>query len=352
MPPKPKRRATSRHAPETAAPVRNSLYDRANGFMLGCFLTLIRYRFARPSFQAHRRRLLEFLGEAGLDIALPASQRAYDSQADQLLQEVILACRDRSAELADFALLGGIAVIDASLRLSEEPVIDGLRETATDVLARHGLDGTALYDRFLAYVRQSDDEAKADGLAELRIDTFLSPALDLLTSTIEPLAPDPAMAFVAMPFRPPYAGYFDRLYRPLAAALDCGAFRMWGGLSGEAYVELMLAVMRRCRIVIADLSSVNPNVLYEFGVARGLGKRVVPLCQRSSADGLPSNIRSDTMLQLYSPREKGWPALTVLRCAAQVSLVDFSRELAEKRIAGARWVEGGRLPRLPEDEDD
>lgn len=125
---------------------------------------------------------------------------------------------------------------------------------------------------------------------------------------------------------------------------------MWGGLSGEAYVELMLAIMRRCKIVLADLSDVNPNVLYEFGVARGLDKQVVPLCLRSYVGKLPSNIASDTMLQLYSSREKEWPAGTVLRCAAQVSLLDFSRELAERRLAVAHWEKGARLPQLPVDD--
>jgi hypothetical protein len=111
-------------------------------------------------------------------------------------------------------------------------------------------------------------------------------------------------------------------------------------------VELMLTVMRRCRMVVADLSDVNGNVLYEFGVARGLDKRVVPLCQRRYAGALPSNIASDQLLQLYSPREKDWPAVTALRCAAQVSLVDLGQEMAEKSIAGATWAEGDRLPTL------
>jgi hypothetical protein len=350
---KDKRRNSPRRAgaPKTKArEFQSSLYDRANGFMLGCFLTLVRYRFARDSFQFHRLRMGEFLHEAGIKIKLPASQGAYDSQADKLLQDAVLACRERSAELADFVLLGGVATIDASLRLSEEPVIEDLRDTATGVLRRHNLDGKALYDRFLAYVRKSDDDAKEEGLTGVRIETFLTPAMDLLTTTIEPLGADSSLCFVAMPFKSPYARYFDLLYRPLASALDCGAFRMWGGLSGEAYVDLMLAIMRRCKIVIADLSDVNPNVLYEFGVARGLEKRVVPLCQRAYAGKLPSNIGSDTMLQLYSPREQEWPTGTVLRCAAQVSLVDFSRELAERQVAGARWEEGGRLPQLPKDE--
>ena len=108
--------------------------------------------------------------------------------------------------------------------------------------------------------------------------------------------------------------------------------------------------MRAGKIVIADLSDVNPNVLYEFGVARGLEQRVVPLCQRVHAEKnrLPSNIGSDTMLQLSSPREKEWPTGTVLRCAAQVSLVHFSRETPRsEQIAGAHWNgDGGRLPQL------
>ena len=94
------------------------------------------------------------------------------------------------------------------------------------------------------------------------------------------------------------------------------------------------------------------NVLYEFGVARGLSKRVVPLCQRTFASALPSNIASDQLLQVYSPREKDWPRVAALRCAAQVALIDFSQELAEKAIAEARWSEGSRLPELPAEEGD
>jgi hypothetical protein len=57
--------------------------------------------------------------------------------------------------------------------------------------------------------------------ARVRIDTFLTPAMDLLTNAREPLEADSSMCFVAMPFKAPYSNYFDLLYRPLAAALDC-----------------------------------------------------------------------------------------------------------------------------------
>jgi hypothetical protein len=346
-----KARSTSRkpeNSPEPEAIPRSSLYDRTNGFSLGCFLTLIRFKFARPQFHVHRARIAEFLEEEQLGVPLASSQAAYSAVADSTLQDVVLACRTRSRELADFALLGGLATIDATLRLSDEPVINDLRTEAIDVLTRHGLEGERLYARFLAYVRKTADEARESGKTGVQIDTFLTPAMDLLTGALEPLQTDNAMCFVAMPFRPPYGGYFARFYRPLALAMDCRAFRMWGGLSGEAYVDLMLTVMRRCRVVIADLSEVNGNVLYEFGVARGLDKRVVPLCQRRFFKALPSNIASDQLLQVYSPREKEWPDLVAIRCAAQVALIDLSLELAEKALAGARWTADDRLPQLPE----
>lgn len=336
--------SVSEHTPDR----RSSLYDRANGFSLGCFLSLIRYRFARSDFRFHRARILEFAAEAKLPIAVPDSQAAYDKVADRVLQEAVLGCRLDSPELADFALLGGIATIDATLRLSDEPIIEDLRTEAIDILKRNTLDGETLYQRYLAYVRKTADEARESGKTGVQIDTFLTPAMDLFTGVLEPIEADATMCFVAMPFKRPYASYFDRFYRELATAMECRAFRMWGGLSGEAYVELMLTIMRRCRVVIADLSDVNGNVLYEFGVARGLGKRVVPLCQRAFAAALPSNIASDQMLQLYSPREKDWPALTAYRCAAQVALIDLSVELAENTIADARWKAGDRLPQLGE----
>jgi hypothetical protein len=329
--------------------------------MLGCFLSLIRFKFARRKFRFHRMRIAEFLAEEKLDIALPTSQKAYNAVADTRLQEVLLACRTRSAALHDFTLLGALAPLDAMPRLSEDAqVVEELRPEAIRILERHKLDGARLYQRYLAYVRMWDDGAKESGETDPQADTFLTPAMDLLTATLEPLKTDRAMCFVAMPFKQPYATYFERFYRPLAAEMDCRAFRMWGGLSGEAYVELMLTIMRRCRVVIADLSEANKkprkgdsnhssfgNVLYEFAAARGLNKVVIPLCRPSSLYALPSNIASDQMLQVYSPREKDWPELVAMRCGRQVDAKDFARKLAEKALADARWTKGDRLPRVP-----
>jgi hypothetical protein len=342
--------SSTRAREEQALPdVGIALYQRTNGFVLGCFLALIRFRFARAGFRQHRQRMLEFLAEIRADVALPATQRAYDAAADKTLIAVVKACARRSTQTADFALLGSLCCIDAVQRLAGAPASEELRDQAVDILRRRGIArACAVYERFLAQV--ADAHTQREGSHAVHIDDVLGPALELLTRAIEPLRPDPLCAFVAMPFRPPYAGYYDRLYRPLAREMHFDAFRMWGGLSGEAYVGLMLAVIRRCGMVIADLSGLNANVVYEVGVARGLDKRVLLLTQRRFAPAVPANIGSDQLLLLYSPRESGWPERTVLRCAAQASIMTLAQQSAQQRVARSRRRPGEALPRLGRDD--
>lgn len=341
--------ASSTKAQQALPEVGIALYQRCNGFVLGCFLALIRFRFARAGFRQHRQRMVEFLAEIGADVVLPATQRAYEAVSDETLVAVILACARHTTQTADFALLGSLCCIDAVQRLAGAPPSEQMRDQAVDILRRRGIRrADAAYERFLA--RVCDEQAQRDERNAVHIDDVLGPALELLTRAIEPLPPDPLCAFVAMSFRQPYAGYYQRLYRPLARAMHVDAFRMWGGLSGEAYVGLMLAVIRRCGIVIADLSGLNPNVVYEVGMARGLDKRMVLLTQRRFTADVPANIGSDQLLLLYSPREKGWPEGTVLRCAAQLSIMTLAQSSARQRIVRSRRRPGEALPRLGGDD--
>ncbi len=58
-------------------PAWSPLYCRFNGFMLGCFQGLIRYRFARTLFDQHLARSCDFLDEAAIAIALPDDRLAH-----------------------------------------------------------------------------------------------------------------------------------------------------------------------------------------------------------------------------------------------------------------------------------
>jgi len=225
-----------KRADPVAAPPWSTLYCRTNGFMLGLFVGLSRYGFARPLFEQHRARIVDFLEEAGLDVPIPADPAQYAEEADALTQQLTLAAVERSAELGQFMYVGASSVLDASMRAGGVVESDDLRDVIVGMLDRFVLAGSQLYERFLVEVAREREGAGPRVL----IDHVLSPALRLLRDLIEPLDVDPHTCFVAMPFKPPYAAYFGTFYRPLASALESTALRMWGGLSGEDYVDLML----------------------------------------------------------------------------------------------------------------
>ena len=327
----------------------SSLYCRANGFLLGCFQSLIRYRFARDEFGVLRGRMVEFLEEAGITVEIPRSQRAYAKNADQQMVRIFKATAARAPELGDFVFMGSLCCSDAIMRLAGQLPSEQLRDAAVERMKSRGLDGAGLYELFLVDVRLAKEES---GDSEVHIQFFLTPALALLDNMIQPLPMEDGTCFVAMPFARPYSGYFARLYRPFAREMDCAAFRMWGGLPGEAYVDLMLTIIRRCGLVVAELTGLKPNVIYEVGVARGLEKKVILLCQRGDIDRVPANIGSDQLLLTYSPRERDWPKLTVLRFAAQDSLMNSSRRWVERRVAAAKRAPGQALPEVPRDPDE
>lgn len=329
--------------PTVTTPVWSSLYCRANGFLLGCFQMLIRYEFARKLYPFHLARMREFLAEAEIAVELPGDPHVYAKHADELMQTLVMACLQRNKELGEFAFIGGASVLDASMRAAGTVESDELRDQIAGTLERNGLDGAALYERFLAEVAHERAQA---GRPRLLIDQFLSPAMRLLRDAISALPSDEHTCFIAMPFKAPYASYFASFYRPFANALDCTALRMWGGLSGEDYVDLMLAIMGRCGTVIADLSDANGNVIFEVGAARALNKRISLVCQRKFIAALPSNIRSENLFSAYSPKERGWPELVVLRCSVQVLATQLGVEQQQKSLRASRRTAGKALPEL------
>jgi hypothetical protein len=221
------------------------LYCRANGFLLGVFQALSRYNFARAEFHIHRRRMVEFLEEAEIGLQIPKTHRAYEKAADQVMTRLLKATAARSPELGDFTFLGGACCIDALIRLAGQSPPDELREAAVERMNKRGLDGERLYERFLVDVRLATEDAPD---SDIHIQSVLTPALAMLVKMIEPLQVEEETCFVAMPFKPPFSGYFGRLYpgqhpqRPVAvdvlatgarlASCDAVSLRGASGLDG------------------------------------------------------------------------------------------------------------------------
>ncbi len=91
----------------------------------------------------------------------------------------------------------------------------------------------------------------------------------------------------------PFDARFNAVYAVLqAAAIESGmrcqrADDIW---VNDHIVDDIINLIWRARVVIADLSSRNPNVFYETGIAHALGREVVQIAQ--SMEDIPFDLRA------------------------------------------------------------
>jgi len=104
---------------------------------------------------------------------------------------------------------------------------------------------------------------------------------------------DPLLVFVLTPFGQEYRESYDSIARVCSSAgLKCvrGDEEM---ASGDILSHIM-RTMVKARIVIANVSSRNPNVYYELGLSHALDKTTILVSQ--NIEGVPFDIKSQRIL--------------------------------------------------------
>ena len=71
-------------------------------------------------------------------------------------------------------------------------------------------------------------------------------------------------------------------------------------------IQDVFSLIFRSSVVIVDFTGMNPNVMYETGIAHTLGKLVVPISQ--SLDDVPFDMRHHRVLT-YFPNGEGLQSL-------------------------------------------
>ncbi len=221
---------------DTPSVARTSpLYCRYNGFLLGQFLSLAFAACGAPRYGERRGRLLEFLREVDVDVAIPESplDRGGVTYAG-VLSAILPRLAQRSRELAEFAILGGLLThygvasrTDAEAAAAMLIEIERLR---------------AVYD-----LPPIDPARFAVPAHEADPDRVLAPSLGYLRDIVARLPVEGDTAFVVMPFTAPYAGYYASFYRPALEHCGYRAFRAWGGLAGAEHADLLLALIGQGR---------------------------------------------------------------------------------------------------------
>jgi TIR domain len=89
---------------------------------------------------------------------------------------------------------------------------------------------------------------------------------------------DPALIFVIISFKPSMEPVFEAI-RQAARKVGLRAERVKDSKGDYRIIDRMLLLIRTARLIVADLTYERPNVYFELGYARGLGKTVITIAR-------------------------------------------------------------------------
>lgn len=157
--------------------------------------------------------------------------------------------------------------------------------------------------------------------------------------------------FVSVPF----SAEFEDVRRAVNAGLAMAGFRAIELLdlspSGRTIHETLMGALASADCVIAELTSQNPIIHFELGLAQAMGKAVFPIVRRSESGYVPSNLR-DMLMVLYDPTPDGMSGLTSQITKA---LLDFRRSprrsqfISSGRVSTPFFIDWDRLDRSDEE---
>jgi hypothetical protein len=120
--------------------------------------------------------------------------------------------------------------------------------------------------------------------------------------TIESALP---RAFVIMQFTEPFNSFFRHVIQPITKKIGLEAFRASDVYKPGIILDDILRDILESEVIIAEITSGNPNVFYELGYAHAIGKQTILLADRASAE-LPFDIRGYRVI-FYENTIKGKP---------------------------------------------
>jgi hypothetical protein len=123
--------------------------------------------------------------------------------------------------------------------------------------------------------------------------------------------------FVIMPFANPIGGYYELIYEPAIKKTGLTPVRADTDIFGTGkIIEQIWAGLKRAKVLVAELTGRNPNVLYELGLAHALNKPVVLI---SSNEGdVPFDVRHVRVIY-YDVSDPFWGEKLIAKVAENVA---------------------------------
>ena len=110
------------------------------------------------------------------------------------------------------------------------------------------------------------------------------------------------IVFVLLPFKSPYKEHFEDIIKPLVESWRIGDNNLEcikaDDISnpGQRIIEKIWKLILSARFIIADLTEINPNVMYELGLADAIGKKVIMMWNMSNGIRPPFDVNDREIL--------------------------------------------------------
>jgi len=122
--------------------------------------------------------------------------------------------------------------------------------------------------------------------------------------------------FVMMPFGPPLARYYEMLYKPAIKKAGLQPVRADAEIFGTGKImDQVWAGIRRAKVLLAELTSRNPNVFYELGLAHALQKPVVLVS--ANEEDVPFDLRHIRVIY-YDVSDPFWGDKLITKIAENI----------------------------------
>jgi hypothetical protein len=122
--------------------------------------------------------------------------------------------------------------------------------------------------------------------------------------------------FVMQPFAPPLGEYYEKIYRPAIEKAGLKPVRADADLFGTGKImDQVWDGITAAKVLVAELTSRNPNVFYELGLAHALEKPVVLVSSRE--DDVPFDLQHIRVIY-YDMSDPFWGAKLIEKVAENI----------------------------------
>lgn len=134
---------------------------------------------------------------------------------------------------------------------------------------------------------------------------------------------DKKKAFVIMPFRKPYDGYFFEIYVPALESAGFLATKADDLFVPRPIMEDIRAKILESELLLCEMSGRNPNVFYELGLAHAIGRPAILIA--NSKKDIPFDLQHVRTI-IYDTRSAGWES------KLKLSIAEAAREVTRAKV--------------------